>query len=36
MRDAVVRLGLQPDALQQRVAELKPGCRAKLGQTERI
>src|ERR1700679_1776988 len=25
MRDAVVRLGLQPDALQQSVAELKPG-----------
>ncbi len=26
MRDAVVCLGLQPDALQQSVAELKPGC----------
>ena len=32
MRDAVVRLGLQPDALQQSVAELKPGCRANAEQ----
>jgi hypothetical protein len=29
MRDAVVRLGLQPDALQQGASELKPGCKSK-------